>query len=439
MLSSQVYKQRRAKLMKQMKEGACLIFSAPVVKRNNDVEYDYRQDSNFYYLTGFEEPEAALLLLPKAKKDKIILFCRPKDKAQEIWVGHREGVAGAKKNFGADKAHPIATLHKQLSTYLQGSKVLYYSLGSQKYCDALVTRQLNHLRAQVRSGMSYPTEIKDPVGFISEMRLFKSKEEIDALKEATQISSEGHEMAMRMTVPGINEYEIDATLQYCFRSSGSVRLGYPNIVASGVNATTLHYTKNNRKMKSGDLLLIDAGTEADYFTADITRTFPVNGKFTKEQAAIYSIVLKAQKAAIHHVKPGVTFQSVHNVAVRKLSEGLKSLGVLKGTLKQIIEKESYSRFYMHRTSHWLGMDVHDCGAYQINGKSRKLEPGMVLTVEPGLYFRKDEKGYPAKYRGIGIRIEDDILVTRSGNQVLSEAAPKEIKDIEAIVGKGIEL
>jgi len=434
MFTKQTYQKRRTQFMKKMKSGACLLFSAPAVVRNNDVEHPYRQDSNFYYLTGFEEPHAVALFLPKAKKDKFILFCRPKNPSQEIWVGKRAGLQGTVNQFGANKAYPINDLHKQLTKHLQGNKALYYQLGICEQQDDLIKGQLNKLRSQVRAGITYPTEIKDPTSIIHEMRLIKTPEEIKAIKEAIQISAEGHEVAMQIAKPGLNEYEVDAALQYYFRSNGSKRLGYPNIVASGDNATTLHYTENNRKMKSGDLLLIDAGTEMHYLTADITRTFPVNGKFTKEQAAVYQVVLNAQKAAIKRVKPGVTFQSIHDLTVRKITEGLKSLGVLKGPIKRLIEKQSYTKFYMHRTSHWLGMDVHDAGAYQEKGKSRKLKAGMILTVEPGLYFRKNQKGCPAKYKGIGVRIEDDVLVTRSGCQVLSKAAPKEIHEIESIVG-----
>lgn len=439
MSSNSIFKKRRAEFMRRMKDGAALILSAPVAVRNNDVEHEYRQDSNFYYLTGFEEPESACLLLPHGKKEKYVLFVRPRNPQEEVWVGHRAGVDGAVKRFGADKAYPISELPKRLEEYLAGTKVFYFQMGTRPEADKLITEKFNGLRARARAGLSAPSDLRDPAAIIHEMRLIKSAEEIKALRAACDASAKAHEMAMRATQPGMNEYEIDAVLKYFFRDSGSPRMGYPTIVASGENATTLHYNENNRKMKSGDLLLIDAGTEIDYMTADITRTFPVNGKFTKEQKAVYSVVLDAQYAAIRHVKPGVTFNSVHDVAVKKLVEGLKNLGILKGPVQKLIEKKSYARFYMHRTGHWLGMDVHDCGAYYMNEKSRKLEKGMVLTVEPGLYFRAEEKFYPSKFRGIGVRIEDDVLVTSKGSEVLSRKAPKTVAELEAIVGKGVTL
>lgn len=439
MPSNNIFKKRRREFMRRMKEGAALLLSAPVAMRNNDVEHEYRQDSNFFYLTGFEEPDAACLLLPQGKNEKFVLFVRSRNLQEEVWGGHRAGVEGAIKRFGADKAHPISELPKRLEEYLGGAKAFYFQLGARPDMDKMITEKLGQLRANSRAGFSAPSDLRDPAAILHEMRLIKSREEIAALRAACDASAKAHEMAMRATRPGMSEYEIDAVLRYFFRKSGSPRMGYPTIVASGSNATTLHYNANNRKMKPGELLLIDAGTEIDYMTADITRTFPVNGKFSKEQKEIYSLVLEAQAAAIRRVKPGVTFQSVHEIAVQKIADGLKKLGVLKGPIKKLIEKKNYVRFYMHRTSHWLGMDVHDCGAYYTAGKSRKLEPGMVLTVEPGLYFREEEKSYPAKFCGIGIRIEDDVLVTKKGYEILSHKAPKAMDELEAIVGKGVRL
>ncbi len=439
MIPKSEFKNRRNRFMRQMKDGVALFLSAPVAVRNNDVEHEFRQDSNFYYLTGFDEPEAACLLIPHGRKERFVLFVRPRNRDQEIWVGHRAGAEGALKHYGADKAYPISELPKKLEQYLAGAKVLYYQMGVRPEMDKTISDELNTLRSRVRSGASWPTEFKDPAAIVHEMRLIKSPEEIKVLKRACDVSAKAHEMAMRATKPGLFEYDVDAALKYYFRKSGSGRMGYPTIVASGPNATTLHYNANSRKMHSGELLLIDAGTEIDYMTADITRTFPVNGKFTPAQKAVYSAVLDAQYAAVKHVRPGVTFFSVHEAAVKKLAEGLKRLGILKGPVKKIIEKKEYGRFYMHRTGHWLGMDVHDCGAYQIDGKSRKLEAGMVLTVEPGLYFRHDEKSYPSQFRGIGVRIEDDVFVTRSGCEVLSEKAPKKIPDLEKIIGTGLNL
>jgi len=439
MLPKQVFKKRREAFMRQMKEGVALFLSAPSMIRNNDVEQEFRQDSNFYYLTGFDEPDSACLLLPRGKKEKYILFVRPRNKNEEIWVGHRAGVEGAVKEFRADKAYPMSELASRLDPYLAGSKILYFQMGARPEIDKLITEKLSHLRARARAGLLAPSEFRDPMTIVHEMRLIKSPQELRALREASSVSAKAHEMAMRATKPGLYEYEVDAILKYYFRRSGSPRLGYPTIVASGHNATTLHYNANNRKMKSGDLLLIDAGTEIDYMTADITRTFPVNGKFTQPQAAVYALVLEAQAAAIRHVRPGVTFESVHEIAVKKLTEGLKKLGVLKGSVRKLIENKSYVRFYMHRTGHWLGMDVHDSGAYYTNGKSRKLQPGMVLTVEPGLYFRSDEKAYPRQFRGIGVRIEDDVVVTRAGREVLTQEAPRTISELESIIGTGVTI
>ncbi len=439
MQSKRLFKKHRDEFMRKIQHGAALFLSAPVAKRNNDVEHEYRQDSDFYYLTGFEEPESACLLLPKAKKEKFILFVRPNNPQEELWVGKRAGVKGAMREFGADKAYPISELPSRIEQYISGEKAFYFQIGMRPELDRMILEKMKMLQARVRAGITAPSDIRDPAVILHEMRLVKNSEEIESLRRASESSALAHEMAMRACKPGRNEYEIDAVLKYYFRKCGSPRMGYPTIVASGPNATTLHYNENNRKMKSGELLLIDAGTEMNYMTADITRTFPVNGKFTREQKCVYSIVLAAQDAAIRHVRPGVTFQSVHEVAVRKLTEGLKQIGVLKGTVKKLIEKKSYVRFYMHRTGHWLGMDVHDCGAYYQNGKSRKLKPGMVLTVEPGLYFRSEDKSYPAKFRGIGVRIEDDVLVTKKGREVLTFKAPRTISHIESIVGTGVHL
>ncbi|HEY7162900.1 MAG TPA: aminopeptidase P N-terminal domain-containing protein, partial [Acidobacteriota bacterium] len=423
-----IFEQRRKRFMSQMQDGVAVFFAAPVRRRNNDVDYDYRQDSDFYYLTGFEEPESVFVLAPSNPVQQYTLFVLPRDPEKETWTGIRNGVEGAIKNFGANRTHTINELFDVLPQLLQNNRRLYYTINRNPEADQTIFKVIDQLREMHRTGIYPPNEIVDPLEILSEMRLIKTPDDLEILQKAIDLSVKGHVAAMKMAQPGKFEYEIQAVLEYIFRSGGSTRNGYPCIVGSGPATCILHYTTNNRKMSNGDLLLIDAGAEFGYFTGDVTRTYPVNGKFSAEQKAVYEIVLDAQKNAIQMVRPGNTFMQVHEVTIEILTEGLVSLGLLKGTISENIEKEEYKKYFMHRTSHWLGMDVHDVGKYRKNGEWRVLQEGMVLTVEPGLYIGANDD--VEKFRNIGIRIEDDVLVTAEGPVVLSKACPKEISDLE---------
>ncbi len=423
--------------MSYMHDGVAVFFAAPIRKRNNDVDYDYRQDSDFYYITGFEEPESVCILAPSNPVQQYTLFVLPRDPQKETWTGIRNGVEGAIKNFGANRAHTINELTDVLPQFLQNNQRIYYSINRNPEADRIVFNTIDQIREMHRTGIYPPHEIIDPLEILSEMRLIKTTEDLEILQKAIDLSVKGHIAAMKSAKPGKFEYEIQAVIEYIFRTGGSTRNGYPCIVGSGPSTCILHYTTNNRKMEDGDFLLIDAGAEFGYFTGDVTRTYPVNGRFSSQQKAVYEIVLEAQKKAIQMVRPGNTFMQVHDVTVKILTEGLVSLGLLKGTTEENIEKEEYKKYFMHRTSHWLGMDVHDVGKYRKNGEWRVLQEGMVLTVEPGLYIGANDD--IEAFRNIGIRIEDDVLVTSEGPVVLSKACPKEISDLENLIGTGIEL
>lgn len=413
-----------------MGSAAALFRSAPLLVRSNDAEYRYRQDSDFYYLTGFVEPDAVCLLLP----EKYVLFVRPRNKERELWEGSRCGPEAAKELFGADEAYSIDEIDELLPMYLEHVDLLYYSLGRDEEFDRRVFRWLRHFRTvRQRSGRG-PYGVLDPSEVLHEMRLYKSSEEVKLIRQAAKISAAAHLEAMAACRPGMYEFEIEAILEHRFRREGANAPAYTPIVGSGPNATILHYTANRRRMMDGDLLLVDAGAEYEYYCADITRTYPVNSRFTQPQRELYELVLRAQKAAIETVRPGVRFDEVHKCAVQVLLEGLLSLGFVKADLEAALENGLYRRYYMHRTSHWLGIDVHDVGKYMLDGVSRTLEPGMVLTVEPGLYI-PNEEDVPERYRGLGIRIEDDVLVTSAGREVLTEGLPKEIEELEAMVGR----
>ncbi len=427
---------RRAAFARRMGHGVAVLVGAPHVTRNGDVPYEYRQGSDFYYLTGFEEPEAVAVIAPDHPKHRFVLFVRPRDRAMEVWNGPRAGVEGARRHFGADAAYPIGRLDEILPQYLSGQERLLYKVGRDKAFDDRIIGMLNTLRAQARAGIGAPSTLADPSEILAEMRLFKGPEEIGLLRKAIALTDRGHRAAMAATRPGLMEFQVQAEMEGVFRAGGSPRLGYGSIVGSGANATVLHYTRNDRKMRAGDLLLIDAGTEFGYYTADVTRTFPVGGRFTPAQRAVYEVVLDAQKEAIRKVRPGVSFQAVHDAAVEVLTEGCRKLGLLKGPAGKLIKTGAFRAYYMHRTSHWLGMDVHDAGKYREGEGWRKLQPGMVLTVEPGLYIAPGCRKAPPKYRGIGVRIEDDILVTRHGHENLTEALPREPEAVEALVGRG---
>ena len=420
--------------MDMMGEGSIAIVpTAPVRPRNRDVEFPFRPDSNFYYLTGFAEPEAVAVLAPGREQGEFVMFCRERDPAAEQWHGARLGLEGACERHGADDAFPVGDMDDILPGLLEDKSRVYYAMGHFPEFDQRMLAWVSKVRGGARSSGGLG-EFVMLDHLVHEMRLFKSAAEVDTMSRAAAVSAAAHERAMRVCRPGMSEYQIEAELLHEFTRAGCRAAAYPSIVAGGANACTLHYTENTGRLRARDLLLIDAGAELEYYASDITRTFPVNGRFTRAQRDVYSVVLAAQEAAIDTVAPGRTFDDVHTTAVQVLVEGLVDLGALKGRVKRIVQKEKYKRFYMHRTGHWLGMDVHDVGDYRIDDQSRVLEPGMVMTVEPGLYIAPDDAKAPKRLRGIGIRIEDDVLVTKSGRKVLTAAVPKSIDGIESLVG-----
>jgi Xaa-Pro aminopeptidase len=428
-----MFEQRRAAFFSWMKQRGsdtvAVLPSTPVHIRNHDVEHDYRQDSDLYYLTGFDEPSTVGVF--DAATDSFFLFVRPRDPEREVWDGARAGVEGAVAKFGATKAFPIGDLAKELPTLLRDRTRLVYRVGRDREFDERMFSAIDRTKALVRRGGEYPVELLDPALSLHEMRLRKSDEEVALMRKASAITTEAHKLAMASVKPGMFEYEIEALLLGVFRKHGSERPAYGSIVGSGPNATVLHYRANHRQMQDGELLLIDAGCEYGYYASDVTRTFPVSGRFSAPQQAIYELVLEAELACIEMTRPGTTLDAIHARAVEVLTTGLVRLGILRGDVPALIEEEKYKPFYMHRTSHWLGMDVHDVGAYFVQGAPRKLEPGMVLTIEPGLYFAKDAD-VPAEYRGIGVRIEDDILVTTNGCENLTSAIPKSVAELAAL-------
>ncbi|WP_019865666.1 Xaa-Pro aminopeptidase [Methylovulum miyakonense] len=428
------FKKRRKQLMQQVGIGnIALISSASVRTRNRDVDYPFRQDSDFYYLTGFNEADALAVFVPGREEGEYILFCREFDETKALWEGAHAGLEGATQHYSADEAFPIGEADERLPDLLAGKRKVFYPMGQNADLDAGVLDWINQLRQKARSGITAPHELSALEQILHEMRLFKSAAELKLMRHAAEVSAQGHIKAMQACQAGRHEYQIEAELVYHFMQAGLRAVAYPSIVAGGKNACTLHYTGNTDILKNGDLLLIDAGAECDHYAADITRTFPVSGKFSDAQRELYQLVLDAQYAAIGQVKPGATWIQPHDAAVEVLTRGLVKLGLLKGSVKKLIKDEKYKAFYMHRTGHWLGMDVHDVGDYKINGEWRTLEPGMVLTVEPGLYIPADYKKADAKWRGIGIRIEDDVLVTEDGCEVLTHSVPKTIADIEALM------
>ncbi len=431
-----IHSQRRRRFMEMMGPGsAALIVSHPEMIRNNDTLHEYRPNSDLIYLSGFEEPETALLILPGKAETPFVMYVRPRDRDKEIWTGRRAGVDGAVERYGASVAHPIGDLESTLPKYLEGVESLYMNLGQDPDRDRLGLEALNRTRRSSRTGTKGPVRLIDSASILHEMRLRKEPDEIEALARAAEISAAGHRAAMEVVRPGMYEYEIQAVVEYQFRRAGSRRFGFPSIVASGPNATILHYEENSRRLEAGDLLLLDAGTEWGYMSGDITRTFPVSGRFSEPQRRVYEIVLDAQKQAIEAAQPGAPFLAPHDAAVRRLAQGMIELGLLRGELEDVIREERFKRYYMHKTSHWLGMDVHDVGRYADGDSARALEPGMVLTIEPGLYVAEDDSEAPPEFRGIGVRIEDDVLITDRGNRTLTGGVPKEVAEIEAICGK----
>ncbi|MFV1958093.1 MAG: Xaa-Pro aminopeptidase [Planctomycetota bacterium] len=431
-----VFAERRRRFLDALGErGAALVAASPVCTRSSDTLYDYRPNSDLWYLTGFEEPRAAALFLPGHEEHPFVMFVQPRDRSREIWDGWRLGVEAAPERLGCDAAFPIGELAERLPKLLTGRSRLVYGLGWNEDMDRTVIRTLHRIRPLGRKGKPTPRAIEDPIGILHEMRLVKSMAEIAALRRAAQVSAEGHLEGMRKTRPGMREYELQAEIEYVFKTRGALAPAYATIAGSGPNACILHYTENRRRMEEGDLVLVDAGAEVGYYSGDITRTWPVGGTFTGAQRDVYDLVLRAQMAVIRSVKPGLGWQELHQTSVRVLTEGLIDLGVLEGPPEKAIEEKTYRKVYMHGAGHWLGMDVHDVGAYAADGDpGRPLEPGMVFTVEPGLYFHADEDGLPERYRGIGVRIEDDVVVTEDGCDVLSSGVPKEPERIEEIVG-----
>jgi Xaa-Pro aminopeptidase len=431
--SMEVFERRRRAFMDRLgPTAAALLPAAPVVLRSNDVEHRYRQDSDFLYLTGFPEPEAVCLLLPGHPKEEFILFVRPRDPELETWTGRRAGVDGAVSSYGAQVAYTIDKLNEKISEHVGARDQLYFRFGHDVTFDHRVLgwmRQWQLTRPRTGTG---PAAVLDPGEILHEMRLVKGDEEIASMRQAIAITAEGHRAAMSTARPGLREYEIEALLDYTFRRMGATAPAYPSIVAAGPNATVLHYITNDGELRPGELLLIDAGAEYDGYCADITRTFPLADRFSGAQRAIYDIALRAQLAAIDAVRPDACYEDVHKRAVEVLVDGFRDLGLLTGDRQEIIGKEQYRPFYMHRTSHWLGLDVHDVGKYKAEGSSRRLEPGMVLTVEPGIYIPPGRTDIDPRYVGIGVRIEDDVLVTVDGHEVLSAAVPKQPGDIEAL-------
>ena len=417
-------------------DSIAIIASAREATRSNDTFYRYRQDSDFYYLTGFDEPEAIAVITPSHKEHKLTLFVRPRDPEREIWDGRRAGVEGAQTEYGADAAFPISEFDAKLTEYLNGANNLYYRIGNgNAELDETIVKQIRHLRALGRRGMRAPEAIIDTGAIIHELRLFKSEDEIALMQRAADIASEGHREAMKKARPGMKEYEVEALVEYTFRKNGASAPAYTSIVGGGANATVLHYINNDATLADGDLLLIDAGAEYQGYASDITRTFPVSGRFTEGQREIYDLVLEAQLACIEMVRPGSRPQDIQKRSVEVLTEGMLRLGLLKGDADTIIKEEKYKQFYMHTIGHFLGLDVHDVGRYHIKDESRQLEPGMVMTVEPGLYISPATKDIPEKYLGLGIRIEDDVLVTEDGNRILSDKAPKQIEEIEELTAR----
>jgi Xaa-Pro aminopeptidase len=423
-------KQRRDEFMRRIPGGVAVFPAAPTAIRNSDVEHEYRQDTDFYYLTGFEEPNAVAVLAPDHPEHKFVLFVQPKDREREVWTGWRAGEEGAKRDYGADAAFTIDKLDEEFPKLaLKADRVFYRFGGDPAFDERLVGFMRRFQRQRQREG-SGPTSVIDPAEMLHEMRLIKTADELELLRRAIDITCDGHLAAIEALRPGAYEYELDAEIRYAFRKNASPRCGYETIVGSGANATVLHYTFNNRRIEDGDLVLIDAGAEFGYYTGDVTRTLPSSGRFTDDQALLYKLVLDAQLEAIDAIRPGATFIEPHDRAVRVLTEGLVRLGMLEGEIDKLIKENAFNKFYMHRTSHWLGMDVHDAGPYKVADEWRRLAPGMVMTVEPGLYIAEDAEGVDPRYRGIGIRIEDDVLVTANGNEVLSARVPKTIAEIE---------
>lgn len=422
-----------AEFMRRMDHNSVAIIpSAREATRSNDTHFRFRQDSDFLYLTGFEEPESIAVIAPGREK-KYTLFVRPRDPAQEIWIGKRAGVEGARGEWGADEAFPIEDFDEKLLEVLDGAEILYYRLGVNEELDKQLIAKIASVRTLNRKPIQIPQTIVDPATIVHEMRVLKSDDEIEFMQKAADIAAEAHVEAMKAVKPGMMEFEIEALVERVFRQKGASGPAYTSIVGGGANATVLHYVENKDELRDGELLLVDAGAEYKGYASDITRTFPVNGKYTPAQREIYDLVLKAQMACVDMVRPGTTHEQLKQHSIEVLTEGMVELGLLKGEPKQLIDDKKYEQFYMHGLGHMLGIDVHDVGVYYVDKKSRALEPGVVMTVEPGIYIAPDTKDIPEKYLGIGVRIEDDVLCTSNGPRVLTTKVPKDADEIEAIM------
>lgn len=437
-IEQQEYQQRREKLMEKIGNGTAIFRSAPMAVMHNDVEYTYRQDSDFYYLTGFNEAEAVAVLAPHHEEHRFILFVQPKDPEKETWTGYRCGVEGAKELYGADEAYPINELDEHLLKYLMNADRIYYHLGRDRFFNDKILSYWQRLLAQYQKKGTVPIAIEDTKPLTHPMRLVKSEAEIALMRRATAISAQAHNRAREYARAGVYEYQVAAEIEHTFRLEGAMGVAYPSIVASGSNSCVLHYIENDRQMQDNELLLIDAGCCYGYYNGDITRTFPVGGKFTPEQKTLYELVLEAQLKAIEQVQPGNPYNQFHDTAVSVLVDGLMELGLLIGDKEEIIKEEKYKPFYMHRTGHWLGLDVHDAGTYKHNKETwRNLQPGHIVTVEPGLYISphiKPVEGQPEipdRWKGIGIRIEDDVLITSDGHDILTSDVPKSVAEMES--------
>jgi Xaa-Pro aminopeptidase len=434
---AELFAQRRKRFMEAIGDALAILPSAPIAVRSADVEFIYRQDNDFYYLTGFAEPESIAIFAPH-ETDGFILFVRPRDKVRETWTGRRAGIEGAMSDYGADKAYVTDEFPRVAARYLEKAERIYYPLGVNERIDARMLEMVKSaaaMRPRVGSG---PNALLDPRELLHESRLHKHPAEIETMRRAIAISAEAHAAAMRNARGGMMEWEIEALVDYNFRRRGAAGPSYPSIIASGPNASTLHYIHNDREMRAGELLLIDAGCEYDFYASDVTRTFPVGARFSPLQRDLYEIVLAAQLKAIETIRPGIKFDEPHEAALRVLVDGMCRIGLLKGGTEEALQNGSYRHYFMHRTSHWLGMDVHDVGLYRVAGESRTLEPGMVLTAEPGIYIARDDDEAPEQFRGIGIRIEDDVLVTADGHEVMTAAIAKSVSEVEALTTAGAD-
>lgn len=421
--------------IRRMTQGSIAIIpSAREATRSNDTHYRFRQDSDFFYLTGFEEPDA-IAVIKADQEPRYTLFVRPRDPEREIWDGRRAGVEGARGEFGASESYPIVEFDEKLQEILDGAQTLYYRLGVNRDLDDTIIRQIARMRSLNRKPIHPPTTIVDPATIVHELRVVKSPEEIDIMQRAADIAAEAHCEAMKAVRPGMQEYEVEALIERVFRQRGSAAPAYTSIVGAGANATVLHYINNDGELRDGDLLLVDAGAEYKGYASDITRTFPINGRYTKAQREIYDLVLKAQMACVEMVRPGTTHDQLKQHSIEVLTEGMVQLGLLKGNPEELIKEKKHEKFYMHGLGHMLGIDVHDVGQYYYGKESRALEPGVVMTVEPGIYISPDTKNVPEQYLGIGVRIEDDVLCTENGPRVLTSKVPKAAEEIEQLMAK----